>query len=202
MRSWLFLLAPVGVCLGLPSLAFAQDAPVLVPAPATPAAWEITWPKGLPAETPPPSIPSEQPLLIERNPLLDVDVLLGVPIAARLGVAVYRHNEQAVLLESMAGLDYLIAPFIAAGVRYRFVAWHTQRSELVIKPGVDAYAAAALFFVPLLGVGGDVACVFLHNGPHHGWEWGLDLGAIGFVGADNNSGGVLPLVSFILGFNF
>jgi hypothetical protein len=56
MRPWLPIRGPFVVCLVLPSLAVAQEAPLLLPAPATPAAWEITWPKGLPAETPPASV--------------------------------------------------------------------------------------------------------------------------------------------------
>ncbi len=199
MRPWLLILGPLGVCLGLPSLASAQEAPLLPPAPAAPAPWEITWPQGLPTATPPTDIPIEQCCLIRRNPLLDFDLLLGVPIAARVGLAIFRHNEQALLLEAMGGLDYLVIPFGAIGARYRFVAWHTQRSELVIKPGVDAYAGVLPLFFPIgfVAIGGDVACVFLQNGPHHGWEWGLDLGAIGPI-----NGRALPLVSFILGFNF
>jgi hypothetical protein len=199
MRPWLLILGPLGVCLGLPALVGAQEAPLLPPAPAAPAPWEIAWPQALPTATPPTDVPSERRFPLERNPLWDIDFLLGVPIAARVGLAVFRHDEQAVLLEAMGGLDYLVIPFLAAGVRYRFVAWHTQRSELVIKPGVDAYAGVVpLFFpVPFVGVGGDVAFVFLHNTPLVGWEWGLDLGAIGLI-----QGGVLPLVSFILGFNF
>jgi hypothetical protein len=207
MRSWLFLLGPLGVCLGLPSLAFAQDAPLLVPAPATPAAWEITWPKGLPAETPPPAVSTELRLPIERNPLIDVDVLLGLPTAARVGVAVFRHNEQALLVEATAGLEAVIIPFVAVGTRYRFVAWHGQRTEWVIKPGVDAFVAdvphgdnSGITNSTVFGIGVDVASVFLHNSPNHGWEWGLDLGAIG--GGGGGVSGVLPIVSFIFGFNF
>lgn len=155
-------------------------------------------PRSLPA-APPAYVQPVLPTPSERNPLLDVDLLLGVPIAARVGLAVFRHDEHAVLLEGMAGLDYIIIPFLAAGARYRCVAWHGQRSELVIKPGVDVYAGIVpiFFAVPFVGVGGDVACVFLHNGPHHGFEWGVDLGAIAII-----DGGVVPLASFILGFNF
>jgi hypothetical protein len=198
MRPWLLFLGTVGICLGLPSLVVAQEAPPLPPAPTTPAPWEIAMPQVLPAP-PPTYVPSEQRSPIERNPFLDVDFLIGVPIAVRAGLAVFRHSEQAFLLEGVAGLDYLVIPFVAAGARYRFVAWHTQRSELVIKPGVDAYLGVVpLFFVlPFVAIGGDVACVFLHNGPHHGFEWGVDLGAIGIPG-----GGTVPLASFILGFNF
>jgi hypothetical protein len=199
MRPWLLILGPLGVCLGLSSLALAQETPLLPPAPVTPTPWEIPVPQGLPTATPPSDLPSERRSLIERNPLFDVDFLLGVPIAARVGLAVFRSDERALLVEGMAGVDYLIIPFLAAGVRYRFVAWHTQRSELVIKPGGDAYAGVVpIFFpIPFVGIGGDVACVFHHNGPHHGWEWGFDLGAIGIIG-----GGVVPIASFILGFNF
>jgi hypothetical protein len=160
----------------------------------------------LPTANPPSDAEIDLSYLIERNPLFDVDFLIGVPIAARVGVAVFRHMEQALLLEGMAGLDYLIIPFVAAGARYRFVACHTERFELVIKPGVDAYAGVVPLFMPLpiLGIGGDVACVFLHNGPHHGWEWGLDLGAIAIMGSGGGGSvrGVAPLASFILGFNF
>lgn len=199
MRPWLFILGALVVGLEPPSRIVAQEAPLLPPPPTDPAPWAVTWPQGLATETPPPSVPSQPCSPIQRNPLLDVDFLLGVPIAARVGVAVFRHDEQAVLVEAMAGLDYLIIPFVAAGARYRFVAWHTQRSELVIKPGVDAYAGVVpfIFAGPFVAVGGDVACVFLHNGPHHGFEWGVDLGAIGII-----NGGVVPLASFILGFNF
>ncbi len=201
MRLWLHVLGILSVCLGLPSVAGAQEAPLLPPAPTAPAPWEIAWPQGLPATPPPVYAPDERRSVIERNPLLDVDILLGVPIAARVGLAVFRHNEQALLVEAMGGLDYLIIPFVAAGARYRFVAWHTQRSEVVLKPGVDAYAGVAPLWLPLpiFGVGGDVACVFLHNGPHHGWECGVDLGGIGLLG---HGTGFAPLASFILGFNF
>jgi hypothetical protein len=202
VRPWLLIHGLLSVCLGLPSLAVAQEAPLLPTGPTTPAPWETAWPRGLPAETPPPPAPIELSLPIERNPFLDVDVLLGVPTAARVGLAVFRYKEQALLVEAMAGLDYFIIPFVAAGARYRFVAWHTERFELVIKPGADAYAGVAPFVIgalPVFGIGGDVACVFLHNGPHHGAEWGVDLGAIGLGGA---SIGAVPLASFILGFNF
>jgi hypothetical protein len=198
MRPWLLVLGSLGVSLGLPSLDFAQDAPLLPPALATPAPWEIAMPRGLPT-APLSSVQCETHSPIERNPLLDVDFLLGVPIAARVGLAVFRHDEQAVLLEAMAGLDYLIVPFVAAGARYRFVAWQGERSELAIKPGVDAYAGVVpiFFAIPFVALGGDVACVFRHNGPHVGFEWGVDLGAIGII-----NGGVVPLASFILGLNF
>ncbi|HEY7328356.1 MAG TPA: hypothetical protein VH592_11980 [Gemmataceae bacterium] len=204
MRPWFLILGPFGVWLVLPSLAVAQEAPLLPRAPAPPAPWEVAWPKGLLNATPAADDAIDLSDSIEYNPLLDVDFLLGVPIAARVGVAVFRRHEQALLLEGMAGLDYLIVPFVAAGARYRFVACHTQRFELVIKLGVDAYAGAALFLVPIFGVGADVACIFLHNGPHHGFEWGVDLGAIGLIGArgDSSAVGVAPLVSFIFGFNF
>lgn len=193
------LLGPLVFCLGLPSLVVAQSALVLPPAPATPAPWEIAMPQGLPTASTPVYVPREQPSLIERNPLFDVDFLLGVPVAARVGLAVFRHDEQALLVEGMAGLDYLIVPFLAVGARYRFVAWEGRRSELVIKPGIDVYAGVVpiFFAVPFVAIGGDVACVFLHNGPHLGFEWGVDLGAIGII-----NGGVVPLASIILGINF
>lgn len=199
MRPWLLILGSLVVGLELPSRVVAQEVPVLPPAPAAPTPWMATWPQAVPTEAPPTFVPSQRPSPIERNPLLDVDFLLGVPIAARVGLALFRYNEQALLVEAMAGLDYLIIPFAAAGARYRFVAWHTQRSELVIKPGADAYVGVVPLFLPMpfFAVGGDVACVFLHNGPHHGLEWGVDLGALGLM-----TGHVLPIASFILGFNF
>jgi hypothetical protein len=202
MRPWLLILGSLGVCLVLPSLAVAQEAPLLLPAPDAPDPWEIAWPQGVPPATPSTDIPNERRFSIERNPRFDLDILLGVPAAVRVGLAVFRHNEQALLVEAMGGVDYLVIPFVAAGARYRFVAWHTPRYELVIKPGVDAYAGAAPFVIgalPIFGIGGDVACVFLHNAPGHGWECGVDLGAIGLSGA---SIGAVPLASFILGFNF
>ncbi len=172
---------------------------MLPPTPLSPAPWEIPMPQGLPAPPPPVYVPSERPSSIERNPLLDIDFLLGVPIAMRVGVAVFRHNEQALLLEGMVGLDYLIIPFAAVGARQRFVAWHTKHTELVIKPGVDGYVGVVpIFFGGVFAaVGGDVAFVFLHNDARHGFEWGVDLGAIGII-----NGGVVPLASFILGFNY
>lgn len=199
MRPWLLAFGVLGVCLGVPSPQFAQEPLSLPPAP-TP--WEIAMPRELPAA--PPLYASRQPPpTIVRNPFLDVDFLIGVPLAARVGLAVFRHDEHAVLLEGMVGLDYVIIPFVAAGARYRFVAWHGQHSQLVIKPGVDAYAGVIPFGGDFAGVGCDVACVFLHNGPHLGFEWGVDFGAIGVLGVHHaNLSGVVPLVSFILGVNF
>lgn len=206
MRPWLLPLGLVGFCLGLPSPAVAQEAPLLLPGPAVPPPWQTDWPRELPVQTAPEAAPIELDVPINRNPLIDVDFLLGLPVAARVGVAVFRHKEQAVLLEAMAGVD-LVVPFVAAGARYRFVAWHTKQAELVIKPGVDVYAGVVPFVgfsdatvsPSFYGVGGDVACVFLCNAPRLGFEWGVDLGAIGIMGAGSQA---LPLASFILGFNF
>lgn len=197
MRPWFLVLGALGVCLGQSSHLAAQEAPSLSPAPAGSAPWEIAMPRGLPA-APPLYVEDPPPAPCERNPWLDVDFLLGLPFAVRTGLAIYRHKEQALLLEGLVGVDFII-PIAAVGARYRFVAWHGQRSELVIKPGIDAYVGVVpFFFVGVAsGIGGDVAFVFHHNGPRHGFEWGVDLGALGIF-----NGGVVPIVSFILGFNF
>jgi hypothetical protein len=175
-------IAPPCVCQPLPPTPVAPVAPL----PCCPPAWR------------------------DNEERFAIELMLGQETGVRGQFAVYRGNQEALVVEGFfGGLFHHLGSSEALGVGGRYLVqsgWSDGVNSILLGPGLDIFFQTNHNGLILLAPSVDLAWLY-RLGPNLEWEIGLDAGlGVGVGGHTNHgnsaAGDVTPLISVYTGLRF